>query len=48
MRVQDKLFFWFGHSYEFERKPDWDVLEQIAAKIAKADVWHAENRWWRN
>jgi len=44
MRVRDKLFFWWGHSHEFENKLGWDVLEKFSARIAGAAVWHATNR----
>jgi len=39
----DKLFFWWGHSYEFENKYGWNRLEEIAARLGKAPVWHATN-----
>ncbi len=44
MPVHDKLFFWWGHSHEFENRLGWELLESFTAKIAKADVWHATNR----
>jgi hypothetical protein len=44
MPVHDKLFFWWGHSHEFEHQLGWDVLEKFAAEIAQAPVWHATNR----
>ncbi len=44
MRVHDKLFFWWGHSHEFEHKLGWGLLDEIAVKVAGADVWHATNR----
>jgi peptidoglycan/xylan/chitin deacetylase (PgdA/CDA1 family) len=44
MPVHDKLFFWWGHSHEFENKLGWDVLERFAEQIAGAPVWHATNR----
>lgn len=40
----DKLFFWWGHSYEFEKKYGWGLLENIALQLQNASVWHATNR----
>ena len=44
MSVHDKLFFWWGHSHEFEHKLGWRLLDEIAEKVAGADAWHATNR----
>ena len=44
MPVHDKVFFWFGHSHEFEHRLGWDLVESFAARIAPANVWHATNR----
>lgn len=40
----DKLFFWWGHSHEFESKYGWPRLGEIAGALAKAPLWHATNR----
>ena len=42
--VHDKLFFWWGHSHEFEMKHGWELLESIAKQLTEAPVWHATNR----
>ena len=37
-----KLFFLWGHSFEFERKGNWDHLDRICEKLSgKDDVWYA-------
>lgn len=39
-----KLFYLWGHSFEFERNKNWDLLEEICEKISgKDDVWYATN-----
>ena len=39
-----KLFFIWGHSFEFERAGNWDLLDQICEKLAgHQDVWYATN-----
>ena len=39
-----KLFYMWGHSYEFENKKNWDHLEEICQKLGgKDDVWYATN-----
>ena len=44
---QDKdseLFYLWGHSYEFERDNNWNVIEDFAKYISnKQDVWYATN-----
>ncbi len=43
-RREPKLFFLWGHSYEFDRKNTWDYIEGICQKISgKADIWYATN-----
>lgn len=44
MPVHDKVFFIRGHSHEFESRKEWDFLESMAGRLAKAPVWHATNR----
>ncbi len=37
-----KLFFTWGHSFEFEGNKNWDLLDAICARISgKADIWYA-------
>ena len=37
-----KLFYLWGHSYEFDRNDNWNVIEQFASYIGKRDdIWYA-------
>ena len=39
-----RLFYLWGHSFEFERNQNWDHLEEICKKLGgKEDVWYATN-----
>lgn len=39
-----RLFYLWGHSYEFERNNNWELLERICEKLAnKPDIWYATN-----
>jgi len=39
-----KLFYLWGHSYEFEADNNWHVIEDFAALVGgKADTWYATN-----
>ena len=39
-----RLFYLWGHSYEFDRNDNWDHMEAICKKFAEADdVWYATN-----
>lgn len=39
-----RLFYLWGHSYEFERDNNWELLENICQKISgKSDIWYATN-----
>ena len=39
-----RLFYMWGHSYEFDNDNNWDLLEQICAKLGgKDDTWYATN-----
>lgn len=39
-----KLFYLWGHSYEFEADNNWHVIEEFAARIGgKEDIWYATN-----
>ncbi len=38
------LFYVWGHSYEFERNCNWDLIEKFCAAIAhRDDIWYATN-----
>ena len=38
------LFYVWGHSFEFEKNNNWDIMEQLCAKLSgKTDVWYATN-----
>lgn len=38
------LFYLWGHSFEFERNNNWDVLENFCMKMSgRDDVWYATN-----
>lgn len=42
-RLPRLLYIW-GHSYEFDRKDNWDHMEEICEKLANnEDVWYATN-----
>lgn len=39
-----KLFYLWGHSYEFENNSNWDLLEKICEQLSgRQDVWYATN-----
>lgn len=39
-----KLFYVWGHSFEFERNQNWEHLDEICQKISgKDDIWYATN-----
>lgn len=39
-----KLFYLWGHSFEFENSNNWDLLDKICSALAqKPDVWYATN-----
>ena len=43
-RKTAKLFYIWGHSYEFDRDNNWDRIEKICSEICgKDDVWYATN-----
>ncbi len=40
----DKLFYLWGHSYEFDDDRNWELIEQFAAEAgAEPGLWHATN-----
>ncbi len=39
-----RMFYVWGHSYEFDRDDNWDLMEQFAKKMGgKDDIWYATN-----
>ena len=39
-----RLFYLWGHSFEFERNNNWELLDTICDKLARReDVWYATN-----
>ena len=39
-----KLFYLWGHAYEFDNKDNWDRMEEICEKLSgKEDTWYATN-----
>ncbi len=39
-----KLFYLWGHSFEFENNKNWDLLDKICSALSnKPDVWYATN-----
>lgn len=43
-KYDPKLFYVWGHSYEFNDQNNWHVIEDFAEKMAnKDDIWYATN-----
>lgn len=43
-RRAPRLFYLWGHSYEFENAQNWDLLDKICDKLAgHDDIWYATN-----
>ncbi|MBH1940825.1 polysaccharide deacetylase family protein [Mobilitalea sibirica] len=43
------LFYIWGHSFEFERENNWEVIEQFCEEISfKEDIWYTTNIDYRN
>lgn len=41
---KSQMFYLWGHSYEFERDNNWEVIEEFAEKIGgREDIWYATN-----
>ena len=39
-----RLFYMWGHSYEFDRHDNWDRIEHICERLSgKDDIWYATN-----
>ena len=44
MPFSNMLFYVWGHSYEFNRDDNWELIEQFCKKVGKKeDVWYASN-----
>ena len=44
MKHPPRLFFMWGHAYEFERNNNWELLDQICEKLSgHDDIWYATN-----
>ena len=44
IKRQPKLFYLWGHSYEFNKDNNWNVIEKFAEKMANnEDIWYATN-----
>lgn len=42
--ARPKLFYVWGHSYEFDQNHNWELLEELCAKVGgKEDTWYATN-----
>ena len=43
-RRYPRLFYMWGHSYEFKNEDNWELLEDICKKVSdREDIWHATN-----
>ena len=43
-RKTPKLFYLWGHAYEFNDNNNWEIIENFAKKVGnRADVWYATN-----
>ena len=43
-RREPRLFYLWGHAYEFSEKNNWERIEEICQKLSgKDDIWHATN-----
>ena len=44
MLTPAKLFYVWGHSYEFDQCDNWDHMEELVRKVSgRDDVWYATN-----
>lgn len=44
VREQPKLFYLWGHTFEFERNKNWEVMENFLEKVSgNDDTWYATN-----
>ena len=45
IKWHSQLFYLWGHSYEFERDGNWEVIEDFAKKMGgRNDIWYATNK----
>lgn len=43
-RREPKLFYVWGHSFEFDRNGNWNLIEEFCAKMGgRDDIWYATN-----
>ena len=43
-RFASRLFYLWGHAYEFEERDNWQVIERFAERMGgHADIWYATN-----
>lgn len=41
---ENRMFYVWGHSYEFDNNDNWEIVEQFAAYIGnREDIWYATN-----
>lgn len=41
---EPRVFYLWGHSYEFRNDDNWDIIERFGEKMAECDdIWHATN-----
>ncbi len=38
-----QVFYLWGHSYEFNDKNNWEVIERFCERVSQEPVWHATN-----
>lgn len=44
MSRRPRIFFMWGHTYEFERNNNWELLDKICEKLSfNKDIWYATN-----
>lgn len=44
VKLQPRLFYLWGHTYEFERDGNWNLMESFLARMARNDqIWYATN-----
>lgn len=44
VKAAPRLFYLWGHSFEFERDRNWDVIERFGGQIGgQEDIWYAAN-----
>ena len=44
LKAHPKMFYLWGHSYEFDNDNNWNVIEDFCEKVSgKEDIWYATN-----